>query len=347
MIKLSVRNIELAYPILQLTPAPPLLRLSGAEAGFLLAYVTKSKLDRACIIAASIALKRNRIAESTLVKETTEKLKEFSIADRIAGIAVRGLKKMGILRGDKILRTPKGKERAISFYDDMLFLDYISKKMKGFVWFKEETLLIDGVALAYAYLKSELNTTLRAARLFADELSRQFVPKGVLKKRHANLLSKFMTMDVEVCNDCLSREEEIAVRSCEVVPALHRLLLTKTGKAEVKLLRRNRCKYPSGKVKEKVTARDARKNLPKTVKRVSIIDPELLSVADFPYGSFVAGKLCGLAISHALSRLRKEDAIAADAILQAAYNISREELVISFRNVAKQVLDIFRATLST
>ncbi len=156
-----------------------------------------------------------------------------------------------------------------------------------------------------------------------------------------------MTMDVEVCNDCLSGEEEITVRSCEVVPALHRLLSIKTGRAEVKLLRRNRCKYPSGKVKEKVTARDAQKNLPKTVKSVSIIDPELLSVADFPSSSFVAGKLCGLAISHALSRSRKEDAIAADAILQAAYNISREELVISFRNVAKQVLDIFRATLST
>ncbi len=77
-----------------------------------------------------------------------------------------------------------------------------------------------------------------------------------------------------------------AVRSCEVVPALHRLLLTKTGRAEVKLLRQNRCKYPSGKVKEKVTARDARKNLPKTVKKVSIIDPELLSVAGFLSGSF-------------------------------------------------------------
>jgi len=84
MIKLSIRNIELAYPILQLTPAPPLLKLSGAEAGFLLAHVTKSKLDRACIIAASIALKRDRITESTLVKETTEKLKEFGITDRIA-----------------------------------------------------------------------------------------------------------------------------------------------------------------------------------------------------------------------------------------------------------------------
>jgi len=153
MIKLSVRNIELAYPILQLTPAPPLLRLSGAEAGFLLAHVTNSKLDRACIIDANIALKRDRIAESTLVKETTEKLKEFGIADRIAGIAVKRLKKMGILRGDKTLRTPKGKERTISFYDDTLFLDYISKKMKGFVWFKEETLLIDGVAFAYAYFK--------------------------------------------------------------------------------------------------------------------------------------------------------------------------------------------------
>ncbi|RLI78892.1 hypothetical protein DRP05_05855 [Archaeoglobales archaeon] len=42
----------------------------------------------------------------------------------------------------------------------------------------------------------------------------------------------------------------------------------------------------------------------------------------------------------------KRDAIAADAILQAAYNISREEVVVSFRNVAKHVLDIFRATLS-
>jgi len=112
-------------------------------------------------------------------------------------------------------------------------------------------------------LKSELNTTLRAAKLFADELSRQFVPKGDLKKRYANLLSKFMTTDVEVCNDCLSGEEEIAVRSCEVVPALHRLLSTKTGRAEVKLLRRNRCKYPSGKVKEKVTARNAQKIYPK------------------------------------------------------------------------------------
>ncbi len=50
----------------------------------------------------------------------------------MAEIAVRWLKKMGILRGDKILRTPKGKERTISFYDDTLFLDYISKKMKGF-----------------------------------------------------------------------------------------------------------------------------------------------------------------------------------------------------------------------
>jgi len=136
MIKLSVRNIELAYPILHLTPAPPLLRLSGAEAGFLLAHATKSKLDRACIIAASIALKRGRITESTLVKETSKRLKEFGITDRIAGIAVRRLKKMGILRGDKILRAPKGKERTISFYDDTLFLDYISKKMKGFVWFK-------------------------------------------------------------------------------------------------------------------------------------------------------------------------------------------------------------------
>ena len=153
MIKLSVRNIELAYTILQLTPAPPLLRFSGAEVGFLFAHVTKSKLDRACIIAASIALKKDRIAESTLVKETTEKLKELGIADRIAEIAVRRLKKMGILRGDKILRTLKGKERTISFYDDTLFLDYISKKMKGFVWFKEETLLIDGVAFAYAYFK--------------------------------------------------------------------------------------------------------------------------------------------------------------------------------------------------
>ncbi len=340
MIKLSVRNIELAYPILQLTSAPPLLRLSGAEVGFLLARVTNIKLDRACIIAASIALKRDRITESTLVKETTEKLKEFGIANRIAGIAVKRLKKMGILRGDKILRTPKGKERAISFYDDKLFLDYISKKMRGFVWFRGNTLIIDGVALAYAYLKSELNPTLRAARLFADELSRQFVPKDVIKKRHANLLSKFMTMDVEVCNDCLCEEEEVAVRSCEVVSAIHRLFSTKTGRAEVKLLRRNRCKYPSGKVKEKVTARDAQKNLPKTVRRISIIDPELLSVADFPSGSFVAGKLCGLAVSHALSRLRNEDAIAADAILQAAYNIGREELVISFRDVAKLVLDV-------
>ncbi len=340
MIKLSVRNIELAYPILQLTPAPPLLRLSGAEAGFLLAHVTKSKLDRACIIAASIALKRDRITESTLVKETSKRLKEFDIADRISGIAVRRLKKMGILRGDKILRAPKGKERTISFYDDTLFLDYISKKMRGFVWIKGDTLIIDGVALAYAYLKSELNPTLRAARLFADELSRQFVPKGVLKRWHANLLSKFMTMDVEVCNDCLSEEEEIAVRSCEVVPALHRLLSTKTGRAEIKLLRLKRCKYSSDKVKEKVTARDAQKNLPKTVRKVSIIDPELLSIADFPSGSLVAGKLCGLAVSHALSRLRKDDVIAADAILQAAYNISKDELVISFRDVAKLVLDV-------
>ncbi len=340
MIKLSVHNIELAYPILQLTPAPPLLRLSGAEAGFLLAHVTKSKLDRACIIAASIALKRDRIVETTLVKETTEKLKEFGIADRIAGIAVRRLKKMGILRGDEILRAPKGKERAISFYDDTLFLDYISKKMKGFVWFRGDTLLIDSVALAYAYLKSELNPILRAARLFADELSRQFVPKGVLKKRHANLLSKFMTMDVEVCNDCLSEEEEIAVRSCEVVPALHRLLSTKTGRAEVKLLRRNRCKYSSGKVKEKITTRDVQKNLPKIVRKVSIIDPEFLSVADFPFGSFVAGKLCGLAVSHALSKLREEEIIAADAVLQAAYNICKEELVTSFKDVAKLVLDV-------
>ena len=48
-----------------------------------------------------------------------------------------------------------------------------------------------------------------------------------------------------------------------------------------------------------------------------------------------------------MSRLRNEDAIAADAILQAAYNIGREKIVISFRNVAKQVLDIFRVTLST
>ncbi len=342
MIKLSVRNIELAYPILQLTPAPPLLRLSGAEAGFLLAHVTNSKLDRACIIAANIALKRDRIAETTLVKETSKRLKEFGIADRIAGIAVKRLKKMGILRGDKILRAPKGKERTISFYDDTLFLDYISKKMKGFVWFKGNNLIIDGAALAYAYLKSELNPTLRAARLFADELSRQFVPKGIIKRRHANILSKFMTMDVEVCNDCLSGEEEIAVRSCEVVSAIHRLLSTKTGRVEIKLLRQNRCKYSSSKVKEKVTARDAQKNLPKTVKRVSIIDPELLSIADFPSGSFVAGKLCGLAVSHALSRLREEDSIVADAILQAVYSISREEQIISFRDVAKLVLDVFR-----
>ena len=78
-------------------------------------------------------------------------------------------------------------------------------------------------------------------------------------------------------------------------------------------------------MKEKVTVRDAQKNLPKTVRRISIIDLELLSVADFPSGSFVAGKLCGLAISHALSRLREKDVIATDAILQAAYNISREE----------------------
>jgi len=56
---------------------------------------------------------------------------------------------------------------------------------------------------------------------------------------------------------------------------------------------------------------------------------------------FVAGKLCGLAISHALSRLREKDVIATDAILQAAYNISREEPVISFRDVAKLVLDVF------
>ena len=41
-----------------------------------------------------------------------------------------------------------------------------------------------------------------------------------------------------------------------------------------------------------------------------------------------------------MSRLRNEDAIAADAILQAAYNIGREELVISFRDVAKLVLDV-------
>ena len=129
------------------------------------------------------------------------------------------------------------------------------------------------------------------------------------------------------------------MRSCEVVSALHRLLSTKTGRAEVKLLRRNRYKYPSGKVKEKVTTRDAQKNLPKTVKRVSIIGPKLLSIADFPSSSFVAGKLCGFAVSHALSRLR--DAIAADAILQAAYNIGRKELVISFRDVAKLVLNVF------
>lgn len=115
MTKLSVRNIELAYPILQLTPAPPLLRLSGAEAGFILAHVTKSKLDRACIISASIALKRDRITESTLVKETSKKLKEFGITNRIAGIAVRWLKKMGILRGDKVLRTPKGKKKRSRF----------------------------------------------------------------------------------------------------------------------------------------------------------------------------------------------------------------------------------------
>ena len=83
------------------------------------------------------------------------------------------------------------------------------------------------------------------------------------------------------------------------------LLSTKTGSAEIKLLRQNLCKYSSGKVKEKFTARDTQKNLPKTVKKVSITDPELLSIADFPSGSFIAGKLCGLAISHALGRLRE------------------------------------------
>ncbi len=44
--------------------------------------------------------------------------------------------------------------------------------------------------LAYAYLKSGMNPILRAAKLFADELSRQFVPKGVLKKKACKLTFK-------------------------------------------------------------------------------------------------------------------------------------------------------------
>ncbi|RLI79161.1 hypothetical protein DRP05_05010 [Archaeoglobales archaeon] len=361
--KLEINFADQATRILSLTTKQS-ISFSGAEIGFLLAWMTKDILNTACVKCLWRAIELKEMTKKELRIAAEDTLRRIGL-EKYAERAIRRLRDLGILRlkhGSRRLKVPDKTDISIDVKSETVehFLLFYIDRMKPFVRRKEEevgyrktvTITIDGVALAYAYHLSEHNTLVRSARVFSSFLAPEVLYASSkccraigkelrLRKRHAEYVGQ--GKGLHFCNECLKGAKR-KVRSWELAVAL-RKLSTKTGRAELALLRHEKCIFENIRNKEERVLKAMRNQIVKISKyRLSKTNLELrpIEVADYElpysftpkpknfirYPMYVVCQLsnsfvCGLAASYVLTKLRekdKEDVYVAEALLRAASN---------------------------
>lgn len=251
-VKFTSENI--AGRILSAGGIPPAIEITGGQAGFLLAWMSRDPVNRACVaVLRSAAIQGEALPEHLKDELYFQKyqadLKDF-------GKAVEKLREMGLL-----VRKHATKRLCIPEYDGEVRLSmdritqpciypFTSERMRPYCRFEDGHMAIDGIALAFAYVLCWRDERAWAAfefmKWFGEFLYRSLLHKWYLPKREYARYVRYewrRSYDYDFCDKCLRNQHitEKEVDSAEVAVAVHKLLNTVTGKAELALLRKEWC----------------------------------------------------------------------------------------------------------
>lgn len=374
---LKVRWHDHAGRVLAAASIPPALKLTGAQVGFLLSWMGKDPINRACVAVLWTALSLGDALKEQL--KDRSRMKKYGIKEEHIKEAIKRLKEMGILKqkhGTRRLLVPehRGNVKIEIEWDTCdHIVPFITNHMLYFFKRDKDVYAVDGVALAYAYVICKRDTkcweAFHLARylgpyLFTACVNGSFKPnKKYVEYIHYEYGSR---AEYEFCKECLKSKyvTEAEVESAKVAAGLHKLLSSNTGKAELALLRQRWCLFDSVKEKDESFLRAAKNYFLKHAQtRLKGVQLKRLKwsveedytfpftkpwhVANIPPNAIVDAngiKVCMLAASYAVSRLSEKDSTdvsAARALLHAVARLADSgEFVMDVKSAVKLLFDV-------
>lgn len=302
---------EHASKVFSLFTRRPVLKFTGAEIGVLLSYITKSKLDIACIECLWSMICLKDATEKELVRSTAGRLSLLNenyglkIGAEYAEKAVRMLRDLQVLKqlhGSRRLYIPYTVDDiSIDVISEENFWLFLCQRMKPYLRLNngtESTIFVDGVAIAYACLRGQGDTVLSGARELSGFIApmlwqplRRFGTQFRMKKRHTVYIEDIGYSPAGVCNECLQGRIR-DVKSWDLAVALHKLQSSKVSRTELALIRSEKCKHREVREAEKRYIKAQKNDIIKLAKNLLQPSTELgpvkiSDIEDMPYEPYI------------------------------------------------------------